>query len=84
MTTMVGLVIEQVQQNVRDPLFLRLPAQGPVDMQTIKIRVSVTGDARFETVILMDPGTRKIDQIFVDDGVQPIRVIPLAGQASQP
>jgi hypothetical protein len=63
------LVIEQVQENVGDPLLIRLAAGCTVGMDPVERRVVITGDERDKTIIFGDPRPRQFTTLLIYDGV---------------
>jgi hypothetical protein len=81
---MMRLVIEDVQQNVGERLLLRLARCRLVCMRSGEIIFPVAIDHSDEPVIFSGPGARQVDAIFVQDFIQPFRLLAFARQSRQP
>src|SRR5262245_59743897 len=81
---MMRLMVEQVLQDIGDPLRLRLAAGGLVGGRAIQRSLVVSGDDRDQALVLRGASAGKLVPVIVDDRIQPVGMLTLPGQSTQP
>ena len=80
----VGLMIEQMQQDVLQRLAVWLARHVLVVKDLAEIGLAIGSDQIDQACIFGDPAAQKFAAIVMDDGVEPSRMFAGAGQALQP
>jgi hypothetical protein len=78
------LMIEEVEQNVGQVLFLRHSGCRSISMGPRQHNVVVTAHHRNKTRIFRESRARKRDPILVQNLVETLRLLADAGEAGQP
>jgi hypothetical protein len=81
---MMGLVVEQMRQNIAPLLFEFLARCGRVFLQSIERGLVERGDIADDPVILVGARQRQRMAVFVEYGIEPVGMFAFAGQPLQP
>lgn len=84
LSAMMRLMVEDVLEDISDPLLLWLTAGGSIAMYAIQLGVIVAPDDGYEAFVFFGTSVSKFMQIVMDNGIEPIRVLTLAGKAAEP
>lgn len=84
LTTMMRLVVEEVLQNIRDPLLLRLTTGCRIGVRATEVAVAVAFDHRNDALVLPRTGARQLGPIIMDDGIKPISNIAFTREPTKP
>lgn len=81
---MMGLIIEEMQEDVGKHLFLRLPGCRVIRMPPAERRGIIAAHHGDDPLILRCARLGQLPQIIVNDRIEPIGVISLPRKALQP
>ncbi len=83
LAAMMGVMVEQVSQHVRQDLPLWRAARRPIIQRTRERLVVIARHHRDQAGVLDQAGARQFSAILVENGVPPVGVLARAGQSRQ-
>jgi len=84
LTPMMRLVIEDVLEDISDPLFLWLTTGGLIGVHAVQRPLTIAFDHRNKALILSCTSARQFMPIIVDDGIKPIRDFAFTREPTKP